>query len=422
LARFYHLFDAILYRLILPFVLLRLILRSLRQPDYRKRLAERFGYYPFTLEKCLWIHAVSVGESLAALPLIQALKKRYPNDPILVTTTTPTGAARIRAALGDSVKHAYLPYDLPGAMRRFQNAMHPRLGIIMETEWWPNLLHISQERQIPICLLNARLSEQSARGYRYIAAFTQTMLSQMHSIAAQSQADAERLIALGAHPEKVTVTGNIKFDILPPADLAQQSQALRSELGENRLIWIAASTHEGEEAIILKAHQLICQKAPDTLLILVPRHPNRFAAVAKLCAADFITIKRSQQTTVTKETQVYLADTMGELFLLYSVSDMAFVAGSFMPIGGHNTLEPALLAKPIITGPHLHNFTEISALLISAKAQVIVKEAADLSIAILDLMAHPEKRSQMGESAKQVVRENQGALTKQLGIIEKILG
>ena len=250
-------------------------------PAYRQRLPERLGFYPFKFNRCIWIHAVSVGETIAALPLIKALQARYADLPILVTTMTPTGAARVKSALGDSVSHAYLAYDLPDAVARFLRAMHPVMGIIIETELWPNLLAACRSEKIPVCLVNARLSDKSARGYQRIASITRDMLHGLALIAANGKVDAERFIALGARPKRVVVTGNIKFDLELPANLSQRAAALRQGLGDKRFIWIAASTHAGEEEAVLAAHKKIRATRPDALLILVPRHPDRFDAVAK---------------------------------------------------------------------------------------------------------------------------------------------
>src|SRR3990167_1569441 len=309
---------SLLFYLALPFILLRLGWRSLRQPAYRSRLKERFGYYPFRLKKCFWIHAVSVGEVIAATPLIKTLKQRYPQIPLLITTMTPTGAMQVQKSLGEQVKHVYLPYDLPDAMKRFLQAMQPIIAIIMETELWPTLLAACHQQNIPVCLMNGRLSAKSARAYQRISSLTRSMLQPLALIASHASKDAARFIALGAQANRVIVTGSIKFDLALP-NLTQESAALRAMLG-NRPIWIAASTHKGEEEIIIAAHHQLRQIHPQALLILVPRHPQRFDAVFKLCQAHFSTIRRSQSQSCFAETGIYLGDTMGELLLLYSVA------------------------------------------------------------------------------------------------------
>jgi len=415
-------FYRLLLYLIFPYLFLRLYWRSRNLPAYRERLGERLGCYSFTLEKCIWIHAVSVGEVVAAIPLVKALKARYVDIPFLITTMTPTGAARVKAELGESVKHVYLPYDFPFAVKRFLTAMNPRKGIIMETELWPNLVAICHQKKIPLYLLNARLSEKSAQGYRYIAPLMRAMLNQLELIAAQGQADAERFIALGASKERVVVTGNIKFDLTLPSNLVEKSHELRAMLGHNRWIWIAASTHEGEEELLLAAHKKLREKNPTALLILVPRHPQRFNEVATLCEQQGWKIaRRSQQQICTSETAVYLGDTMGELLLLYAAAEVAFVAGSLIKHGGHNLLEPAALGKPILTGPHTFNFAEINALFLAANALVVTTDVEALAKELERLMLHPEDAKQLGRSALQVMEANRGALRRQLEIISSKL-
>ena len=406
-----------LFYLTLPLVLIRLLWRSLHQPAYRQRLAERFGYLHFQLEKSIWVHAVSMGETLAAVPLIKALQSRYPHIPMIITTMTLTGAECVKKTFGDSVIHAYIPYDLPSAVQRFIRHARPLVCVIMETELWPNLIAVNHKNNIPICLVNARLSEKSARGYHRISSLTKDMLQQIDCIAAHGYSDAERLIKLGAPKERVVVTGNIKFDLSLPSDLIARSTELRSTLGKDRLVWIAASTHEGEEEIILAAHEKISKQIPQVLLILVPRHPNRFDAIAKLSQQSFKTSRRSLKEAVTGETSVYLGDTMGELLLLYGASDIAFVAGSLIPRGGHNMLEPGALGKPILTGPHLFNFAEISELFVKANALTKVIDAETLAQQILQLAQNQLEREQMGARALQVVVANRGALAKQIEMV-----
>lgn len=416
-----YIYSFLLY-LALPYLFLRLWWRSRRLPEYRERLGERLGYYPFTLKKCLWVHAVSVGETIAAIPLIKALKSRYPDLPIVVTTMTPTGAARVKAGLGESVTHVYIPYDYPGAVRRFLRAMHPVAGIIMETELWPNLLAACHQLRIPVCLANARLSEKSARGYRRIKPLTRDMLQKIDVIAAHGKADADRFIALGAPKDRVIVTGNLKFDLEVPRDLADKASVLREALGKERFIWIAASTHEGEEEIVLTAHKKIMKTNPQALLILVPRHPDRFDSAAALCQQQELTVaRRSRQDPCTTKTAVYLGDTMGELLLMYAVSDAAFVGGSLIERGGHNILEPAALGRPVLSGPHMFNFAEITQLFSDGEAITKVFDAESLAAEIELLMQNSILRAQMGERALLIVAENRGALTKQVNLICSVL-
>ncbi len=414
----------LLFYLVLPLVFIRLAIRSRRLKDYRLRLRERLGFYPFRLDKCLWVHAVSVGEVIAAIPVIKALQLQYPQLPILITTMTPTGAARVKAAFGDQATHAYLPYDLPGAVNRFLKAMRPVAGVIIETEMWPNLLAACRRRSIPVCLTNARLSEKSARGYARFgaAALTREMLANLTHIAAVGHADAERFIKLGARPEQLTVTGNLKFDLLLPIDLEGNAGALRANLGVNRFVWIAASTHEGEEEVILEAHRRLTAQHPDALLMLVPRHPDRFNQIADLTAKQFTMQRRSANEPIQPETSVYLGDTMGEMLLMYAAADVALVAGSLIPRGGHNILEPAALAKPILSGPHVFNFAEICGLFTAQQALVTVTDADGLATQLMYLCQHAEERTALGLRARAVMDANRGSLTKQLAIIKKMIG
>ena len=346
---------------------------------------------------------------------------RYPHLPLLMTTMTPTGAVRVKTAFGDRVHHVYVPYDVPSAMQRFLTAMKPKLGIIMETELWPNLLHACHQKKIPVCLINARLSVKSAAGYARIASMTRVMLQQLDWIAAHGEADANRFIALGASTDRMLVTGNIKFDLELPPQLMEKSEALRTQLGASRFIWIAASTHEGEETIVLEAHQRIRVKNPEAILILVPRHPDRFDSIYQLCAQQFVTTRRSNARANQAEAAVYLGDTMGELLLMFGAADVAFIGGSLIPRGGHNMLEPGALGKPILTGPHLFNFAEISNMFVAAGALTKVSDSQSLADQVLMLMQHPEERARMGEHARQVVEANRGALAKQMALLTTYL-
>jgi 3-deoxy-D-manno-octulosonic-acid transferase len=285
---------------------------------------------------------------------------------------------------------------------------------------WPNFVAACANKKIPVCLLNARLSEKSAAGYRQVQALTKEMLKNVDSIAAHAKADAERFIALGAKPENVSVAGSIKFDLMIPADLTEKAAELRSQLGKDKFIWIAASTHEGEEEIILAAHKHLLTTDKDALLILVPRHPERFDAIATLCAQHFVTSRRSQKT-IEPNMQVYLADTMGEMLLFYQVADVTFVGGSLIQRGGHNLLEPAALQKPVLSGPHLFNFIDISQLLLQGKALIIVNNENELATEVVKLAQDANARTTKGQAAKAVVDANRGALAKQLAVVNGFL-
>ncbi|WP_207260601.1 lipid IV(A) 3-deoxy-D-manno-octulosonic acid transferase, partial [Pseudomonas sp. FW305-42] len=408
----------LLFHLGLPLVALRLFLRGRKAPAYRARIAERFACgLPPMRQGGIWVHAVSVGESIAAAPMVRALLKQYPDLPVTLTCMTPTGSERIRAMFEGEprVQHCYLPYDLPWAAGRFLDHVRPRLGIIMETELWPNHIHQCARRGIPVALANARLSERSARGYARFAGLTRPMLEEMNLIAVQTETEAERFRALGARHECVQVTGSIKFDLTIDDQLLPRACALREQwAARQRPVWIAASTHDGEDALILEAHRELLKVHSDALLILVPRHPERFAAVHELCAGQFSTVRRSAGDAVTAQTQVLLGDTMGELLFLYALADIAFVGGSLVPTGGHNPLEPAALALPVLMGPHVFNFLEISAMLREAGALQQVDDAEGLAAAVRRLVELPQDARRMGEAGRAVMRANQGALQRLL--------
>ncbi|MBA6063317.1 lipid IV(A) 3-deoxy-D-manno-octulosonic acid transferase [Pseudomonas mosselii] len=408
----------LLFHLGLPLVALRLFLRGRKAPAYRARIAERFAcQLPAMRQGGIWVHAVSVGESIAAAPMVRALLKQYPDLPITLTCMTPTGSERIRAMFEGEprVQHCYLPYDLPWAAGRFLDHVRPRLGIIMETELWPNHIHQCARRGIPVALANARLSERSARGYARFAGLTRPMLEEMSLIAVQSETEAERFRTLGARDECVQVTGSIKFDLKVDDQLPPRASALREQwAARQRPVWIAASTHDGEDALILEAHRELLKVHSDALLILVPRHPERFTAVHELCAGQFTTVRRSNGDTVTAQTQVLLGDTMGELLFLYALADIAFVGGSLVATGGHNPLEPAALALPVLMGPHVFNFLEISAMLREAGALQQVDDAEGLAGAVRRLVELPQDARRMGEAGRAVMQANQGALQRLL--------
>lgn len=413
----------LLFYFSLPIILLRLWRRARKTPAYASRISERFGYLPTSVAKNgIWVHSVSVGETLAAIPLIKTLKKQHPELPIIVTTTTPTGSARVLAALEGQVVHTYAPYDLPDALQRFLQQVQPRLLVLMETELWPNLLHTCAQRKIPVILANARLSARSAKGYQRINFLTRPMLQQITLIAAQYSADAERFVALGLDPARVKITGNLKFDLDIPKDLTAKASVLRNQWGAKRPVWIAASTHEGEDEIVLAAHAEIRKVLPQTLLIIVPRHPERFARVTALCRKQgYNTALRSAQEACNATTDIFIGDTMGELLSFYAAADVAFVGGSLIEQGGHNPLEPAALGIPVITGPHMFNFDVITQQLQSANALVEIHDTQQLATQVIDLLQNKSKRETMGNHGREVVATNRGALDRQLALINKLL-
>jgi 3-deoxy-D-manno-octulosonic-acid transferase len=373
----------------------------------------------------IWVHAVSVGESIAAAPMIRALLQRYPQLPITVTCMTPTGSERIQAmfATEPRIQHCYLPYDLPCAAKRFLDRVRPKLAVIMETELWPNHIHQCAKRGIPVALANARLSERSAKGYGRFGKLTGPMLAEMSLFAVQTEAEAQRFRDLGARAETVAVTGSIKFDLTIDPQLLQRASELRSQWqAQERPVWIAASTHDGEDEVVLAAHRRLLADHPDALLILVPRHPERFDSVFGLCQKQgFATVRRSSGEPVGAGTSVLLGDTMGELLFLYALADSAFVGGSLVPNGGHNLLEPAALAKPVLSGPHLFNFLEIAAQLRSAGALQEVEDAEGLALAIQRLFELPRDAQRMAEAGLKVMRSNQGALQRLLDGLGRLI-
>ncbi|WP_248743092.1 MULTISPECIES: lipid IV(A) 3-deoxy-D-manno-octulosonic acid transferase [unclassified Pseudomonas] len=419
------LYTALFY-LGLPLVAIRLWLRSRKAPAYAKRIGERFSYGMPTLQPGgIWVHAVSVGESIAAAPMIRALLQRYPTLPITVTCMTPTGSERIHAMFANEprIQHCYLPYDLPCAAARFLDRVQPKLAVIMETELWPNHIHQCAKRGIPVALANGRLSERSAKGYGRFSKLTAPMLAEMSLFAVQTEAEAQRFRDLGARPETVEVTGSIKFDLTIDPQLLQRAAELRGQWqAQERPVWIAASTHEGEDEVVLNAHRRLLANHPDALLILVPRHPERFNSVFELCQREgFATVRRSTGANVDAQTSVLLGDTMGELLFLYALADSAFVGGSLVPNGGHNLLEPAALAKPVISGPHLFNFLDIAAQLRSAGALAEVDDAEGLATEVQRLFELPRDAQRMAEAGLNVMRRNQGALQRLLDGLGRLI-
>ena len=413
------LYSLLLY-LALPLVLLRLWRRGRQNPAYRQRWGERLGRFPaptFAVAP-IWLHAVSVGEVMAAAPLIRALRARYPDCPLVVTTTTPTGSDRLRALCGADVFHVYLPYDLPGAVRRFLGNIRPRLAVILETELWPNLFHHCAKRRIPLVIANARLSPRSAAGYARLASLVRTTLAKVSLIAAQGEGDAERFQALGADPGRLQVMGNLKFDQALAEDLPTRAQALRQQLGATRPVWVAGSTHEGEDEQVLAAFAQLRRSLPEALLVLVPRHPERFNKVAALVEQRGLSLaRRSRQQPCTADTAVYLGDTLGELPLFYAAADLAFVGGSLVATGGHNLLEPAAVGVPVLCGPHLFNFQEIGQALLEAGAVRKVMDEAELALLAEKLLRDGEKRASMGEAGRALVADNRGALERLLSLL-----
>ncbi len=409
------LYTLLLY-LITPLVLLRLLWKSRLQPEYRRRIGERFGLVePAAEGVAVWVHAVSVGESLAALPLIEQLIRRHGEGRVWVTTTTPTGSERVSAALGRRVRHSYAPYDLPGSVARFLSRARPRQVVVMETELWPTLFRAIRRRGLPLLLANARLSPRSFRGYGRLRRSIAGVLADCREVAAQSEADAERFRSLGA--PRVSVMGNIKFDMTVPEEQLRRGQELRAALGAARPVWIAASTHEGEEQAALAAHRELLRQRPDSALILVPRHPQRFDEVAKLVERSGLVGARRSQAAPDARTQVFLGDSMGEMFAYFAAADVAFVGGSLVAVGGHNVLEPAALGLPVLFGPHMHNFVAARDLLLQHQAAAAIGDAASLGAELIALFGDAARRARMGRAGQAAVEANRGALRNLLQLL-----
>jgi len=423
LARFFY--TVFLY-LIMPLVMLRLLWRGRRAPAYRRRWGERFGFVPSIPEarRVIWVHSVSVGETLAAVPMIRRLQQAYPDALLAITTMTPTGSERVVAAFGDSVYHVYAPYDLPDALSRFLRRVHPDLLIIMETELWPNTIHSCARRAVPVVLANARLSEKSRNGYRRIGPLAAPMLTQLTRVAAQTSADAERFLSLGLTASQLQVTGNIKFDLELGASQRSAAALLATQWrgASHRPLWLVASTHRGEDEIVLDAFAQVVEEYPDTLLVLVPRHPERFDEVAELCRQrGHATVRRSTGVVPASTDQILLGDTMGELALFFGACDLAFVGGSLVPVGGHNLIEPAAWGVPVLSGPSLFNFSEVSGLLLAAKGMEICDSAPAIAASVKKLLGEPELRRAMGHAARSVADANRGAMDRLLGLIAGLL-
>ncbi|MDE2303933.1 MAG: lipid IV(A) 3-deoxy-D-manno-octulosonic acid transferase [Gammaproteobacteria bacterium] len=415
---------SLLVRVAAPLVAAASWVRGWRSPGHRRHLAERFGRGPAPRATGgLWLHAVSLGEVNAAGALVRALRERHPHLPLLLTTATPTGRARAEAAFGETVDVRYLPYDTPAAVARFLAQVRPVLGVVLETELWPNLFAECARRGIPMVLASARLSARSVRRYRRFPGLCRALFAADVTVAAQSAADAQRFAAIGADPSRVLTLGNLKFDYDPDPQLRERARVLRESLLGARPVWVAGSTHAGEEEIVLEAHRRVLEARPDALLVLAPRHPQRFdAAAAMLASRRMRHQRRSDGVAVPAGATVLLLDSIGELTTLYGAADLAFVGGSLVPIGGHNLLEVAALGVPVLTGPHQDNGRDVAALLVDAGAARIVRDEESLARAVLDWLQNEDARNAAGDAGRAAVESRRGGLARLLDLLEARLG
>ncbi|WP_279143267.1 lipid IV(A) 3-deoxy-D-manno-octulosonic acid transferase [Photobacterium phosphoreum] len=395
------------------------------KPAFGTRWKEHFGCTPPLLAtgQPIWIHAASVGEAIAIVPVIKALKQAYPEQTIVVTTTTSTGAEQV-AKLGELVEHRYMPIDFSLCVRGFLKVIKPRLFLIVEKELWLNTLTCVHHNKIPTVIVNARLSERSAKRYQSFSFFTHQLLNKIDKILCLHDDDAQRFIAIGAQQNQIAVTGSIKYDITIADTVFEQAHHLRKQLGIERPIFVAASTHQGEDEQVLDAYQAVLQQYPDAMVIIVPRHPQRFDSVAKLAIERGLTVhRRTDSSPIRTNTQLYLADTMGEMLVMLATADVTFMGGSLVgdKVGGHNLLEPAAVAKPAITGPSFYNFEDITQQLLAAGAIEICQNSHQLAQQLVTLFNDPERQQHMGAQGQRIVIENQGAVNKTIANINHYL-
>ena len=413
----------LLTRLALPFALAADAWKALRNPEQWNRVAQRLGFVPVSPRpRCLWVHAVSVGEVQAAASLLTVLRGRQPDLPVTLSTVTPTGAQRARALFGDSVHHCFLPFDTPTAMRRFLDRVQPRLAVILETEIWPALYRELGRRGVPLVIGSARLSMRSVDRYRRAGALIRETLANDVVIGAQSAVDAERFHAIGAPAGRVHITGNIKLDLQIPEAAIDAGRDFRRRHAAGRPVWIAGSTHEGEEEAALAAHAAACRRHPDALLVLVPRHPKRFEAVRTMLQRRGVSYAQRSSGGVPAEGDgVFLLDTLGELQTFYAAADVAFVGGTLVTVGGHNLLEPAVLGLPILAGPHTHNAPEIARLLADSGALTTVRNGDELAGQVSGFFDDPPRAAAVGRRGRGAVDASRGAVYRLVALIEPLL-
>lgn len=413
----------LIFYCVLPFVLLRLYWRGFKLPDYRLRWRERLGFYAsHARQNLIWFHCVSVGEAEAAFPLIRLMQAEHSGLRFLVTTITPTGSARVRAVLGDQVEHVYLPYDLPLVLARFFGHFQPKMAVFMEKEIWPNLFAMCAERQIPLFVINARLSAHSAPAYKKIPALIKPAFQCVTRIATQTEEDKARFVEIGAVAERVLVLGNIKFDVAIDEHVIVAGHTLKQQLFDGRFVWILASTHHGEEVQLLPVYQQLKRRIPELLLMIAPRHPERFQTVKKLCQEQGLSVvMRSANQPVLATTDVYIADSMGELKMLYAAADVAFVGGSLVKVGGHNVLEPALAGVPVLFGMQMFNFKEIAERILAEHGALQCGDPQAIIDAILQIRDDSDFRNKMTARARAFVLRNQGATRRIADMLSQAL-
>ncbi len=426
------LFYTLCIRLAVPVLLLRLLWRSRRNPAYRYKLFERLGYRLLNKpesrasegDQWIWVHAVSVGETLAVAPLIEKLLNADPKRQVVVTSTTPTGRAQVERLFDKRVSCCWVPFDTPGSVARFLAHWRPSLTVLVETEIWPNIVLQCKRHKIPVMLANARLSSRSARGYARAGPLAKPVIASLTLIACQQKADARRFIALGADSHKTLVTGSVKFDIARSRVIRQRDSLLEQlAMSSDRLIFLAGSTHHGEEELVVAAFTQLRKNVPSALLVLAPRHPERTASITRsiLAPSPFHWLLRSTGQVVSADTDILVLDTLGELAALTAAADVSFIGGSLVPHGGHNPLEAAAFGVPVITGPHTFNFLQIFRALGRAGGAIEVIDAETLGQSVTELLTQEVYRREVGSAGSRYVEENQGALVRQHALIDQLL-
>ena len=417
---YYFFIYSALYYIATPVLLLRMLLRSRHNKEYRRRLNERFGIFDAPPQSGgIHFHLVSVGETMAALDIVKHYLEHSPDTPIYITSTTPTGSAEVRKNLGDRVFNIYLPFDLPDAMVRFYKKLRPRVSIMMETELWPNMLWAAEKVGCKAVVMNARLSQRSAISYDRVGKITQFMMNKLVAIAAQNDESAERFVGLGFPSDNIITTGNVKYDVVPAQDIHAKANVVRQALGEQRPVWLAGSTHIGEDEIIFAAHKIIKESYPDALLMVAPRHPERFDNVAALAVdLEFNTVRRSLAEPVEPSTDVYICDSLGELQMLYGAADVCFIGGSLINVGGHNPIEAIVMGCPVISGPKVFNFDAVYRSLDDSKAVIFAPEARDIADHVVQLLGSQDESKSLADRALNEVKKHQGARARTIEFLD----